>query len=132
MELSKEQQEVIERSRGITICGGIPCGHMHTIGIEQVGLGVFCLEGTLQDTFNNLDKPYVNVGTGRHLCEGLHVNTMKHTFNKKEWDVLNKKLAAYVFEEDENISCKDSVSGVKCLKVKKGSHFKPFYQNSRW
>ena len=35
-------------------------------------------------------------------------------------------------KEDETISCKDKSSGVKCIKVKKGNHFKPFYQTSRY
>ena len=94
MEVSKEQQEAIERSRGITICGG------------------------------------------------MHTNTMRYSITKKDVETM-EKLSTWAdeakakgwsdFEEDETISCKDGASGVKCLKVKKGSgHFKPFYQNSRW
>ena len=43
-----------------------------------------------------------------------------------------ESLTDIVFEEDETISCKDSASGISCLKVKKGGHFKPFYQTSRY
>lgn len=34
--------------------------------------------------------------------------------------------------DDETISCKDPSSGVKCPKVKKGKHYKPFYQKGRY
>ena len=104
---------------------------MQSFDIEKNGLGMFCLEETLEDTLNKLDKPFKD-------CVHPMRNTTDYSpfFDSKIMKKVVKELSEYtesLSQDLESISCKDSSSGVKCLKVKKGgNHFKPFYQNSRW
>jgi hypothetical protein len=51
---------------------------------------------------------------------------------RQEMRKLREIMKTYTPTEDETISCKDKVSGVKCKKIKKSNYFKPFYQTSRF
>lgn len=47
-------------------------------------------------------------------------------------DLIKDLIIVSEVIDDETISCKDPSSGVKCPKVKKGKHYKPFYQKGRY
>lgn len=101
---------------------------------------------TLQHTLNGLDKPF----TGKQLemiekSRGITIlggypadkylqalRQLGQAMSKASWTFEIDSLSMITTVEDETVSCKDSASGVKCKKIKKGGHFKPFYQTERY
>ena len=130
-----EVKDTLEQENGITICGGIPAGGMYDLLSDSLkrdngSLCVVGLEESTKEAVKSMQRAgesfkHINVGTIGHVDHGKTSLTT----------AINNTLRFYddLYKEDETISCKDSASGVKCVKVKKGgNHFKPFYQTSRY
>ena len=119
---------------------------MKSVDIEQGGLFK-----TLEETFEQNERVLWYTGLEERTKEAVksmqraaesfkHINvgTIGHVDHGKTslTTAINNTLRFYddLYKEDETISCKDKSSGVKCLKVKKGgsTHWKPFYQTSRY
>ena len=68
-------------------------------------------------------------------CGQWSTHNTNYYSDNKEIGKVHKDMIKYqdkLPHRDPNTSCKDKSSGVKCKKVKKGKHTKPFYQNERW
>lgn len=96
------------------------------------------------------NKDIVNVGTEGHcslincveerIRKNLEIVLEKGGNLNDAFTTLENTLQGLVYEGiligdevgTEIPSCKDPISNVKCIKVKQGKHFKPFYNASRW